>query len=106
MNIRRKYSIILSRLMDNLSFVSYNKHRISVNYLSPGGEKEMKTFVVLKPDEDGVFVVECPALPGCISQGKTKEEALQNIKEAIQLYLEGIQEYNFDKPLETYEVEV
>jgi len=39
--------------------------------------------VVLFPGEDGYWVVECPGLPGCISQGKTKEEAISNIKEAI-----------------------
>lgn len=44
--------------------------------------------IVLTPDEDGVgFVVECPVLPGCISQGDTREEALTNIREAIQLCL-------------------
>ncbi len=43
--------------------------------------------VVLKPDEDGWIVAECPALPGCISQGKTEQEALTNIKEAITAWL-------------------
>ena len=42
--------------------------------------------VIIYPGEDGYWVVECPSLPGCISQGKTKEEALINIKEAIELY--------------------
>ncbi len=45
----------------------------------------MKQFVVtLTLGEDGFIVAECPSLPGCVSQGKTKEEALQNIKEAIE----------------------
>ena len=39
-------------------------------------------------DEDGVFVVECPSIPGCVSQGKTKEEALDNITDAIKLCLD------------------
>jgi predicted RNase H-like HicB family nuclease len=43
--------------------------------------------VVLKPDEDGWIVAECPALPGCISQGKTEQEALANIREAITAWL-------------------
>lgn len=42
----------------------------------------------IKKGEDGFYVVECLNLPGCVSQGKTKEEALSNIQEAIQLYLE------------------
>lgn len=48
--------------------------------------------VIIYPGEDSYWVVECPSLPGCISQGKTKEEALINIKEAIELYIEVCQE--------------
>ena len=48
--------------------------------------------VVLYKGEDGFWVVECPSLPGCISQGTTREEALINIKEAIQLYIEVLEE--------------
>jgi len=48
--------------------------------------------VIIYPGEDGYWVVECPSLPGCISQGKTKEEALINIKEAIELYIEVFQQ--------------
>ena len=44
--------------------------------------------VIVEQDEDGIFVVSCPELPGCHSQGKTYEEALDNIKEAIELCLE------------------
>jgi predicted RNase H-like HicB family nuclease len=43
--------------------------------------------VVLEPDEDGMIVAECPALPGCVSQGKTEQEALENIREAITAWL-------------------
>lgn len=46
--------------------------------------------VILYPGEDEYWVVECPSLPGCISQGKTKEEAITNIKEAIELYIEHL----------------
>jgi predicted RNase H-like HicB family nuclease len=45
--------------------------------------------VVLRPGEDGWIVAECPTLPGCVSQGKTREAALQNIREAIALCLEA-----------------
>lgn len=48
----------------------------------------MRFDVTLNRDEDGVWVVECPAIPGCVSQGDTKSEALANIKEAIALCLE------------------
>jgi len=53
----------------------------------------MKKFkVVISPGEDGYFVVTCPQLPGCISQGKTRAQAISNIKEAIGLYLEAVEE--------------
>ena len=44
--------------------------------------------IILERDEDGMYIVECPAIAGCYSQGKTQEEALQNIQEAIDLALE------------------
>ena len=54
----------------------------------------MKFRVLLEQDEDGVFVVSCPALPGCISQGKTRQEAIENIKDAIHGYLESLRKHN------------
>ena len=48
----------------------------------------MKLTVILEPQEEGGFTVYVPSLPGCISQGETKTESLDNIKEAIELYLE------------------
>ncbi len=48
----------------------------------------MKLKIVLEPSEDGGYTVYVPSLPGCISEGDTREEALNNIKEAIELYLE------------------
>ncbi len=50
----------------------------------------MKLKVVLEPSEDGGFTVYAPALPGCVSEGDTREEALANIREAIELYLEPV----------------
>ena len=55
-------------------------------------ELESKRQVLLYPGEDGYFVVEVPSLSGCISQGKTREEALVNIEEAISLYIEVLQD--------------
>jgi len=51
---------------------------------------KMKYRVILEQDEDGVFVAEVPALPGCISQGATRAEALTNAQEAIEAYLESL----------------
>ena len=48
----------------------------------------MKLQVIILPGEDGQLVVECPAIPGCISQGHTREEALANIRDAIEACLE------------------
>ena len=50
--------------------------------------KTLKLPVIITPGEDGYFVAEIPILPGCISQGKTKKEALENIREAAELCLE------------------
>ena len=54
----------------------------------------MKFRVVIQQDEDGMFVAECPSLPGCVSQGKTREEALDNIRDAITGYLESLKKHN------------
>ena len=66
----------------------------------------MKLTVSLDRDEDGVWIVECPSIPGCVSQGGTREEALVNIKEAIQLCLEVRAEQGLSLTLETRQVEV
>ena len=54
----------------------------------------MKFRITVQKDEDGIFVAECTVLPGCISQGKTRKEALVNIKEAITGYLESLKKHN------------
>ncbi|HLT24221.1 MAG TPA: type II toxin-antitoxin system HicB family antitoxin [Ignavibacteria bacterium] len=51
----------------------------------------MKYRILLEQDEDGGFVVEVPALPGCISQGNTRAEAVENVKDAIRGYLESLE---------------
>lgn len=51
----------------------------------------MKYRVLIEQDEDGVFVAEVPSLPGCLSQGSTREEALAGIREAIALYVESLE---------------
>jgi len=68
----------------------------------------MRFRILIEQDEDGVFVVECPSLPGCISQGKTRKEALENIQEAIKGYLESLKKHNepIPPPIEEEIVEV
>jgi predicted RNase H-like HicB family nuclease len=66
----------------------------------------MKFNVTLDRDEDGVWVVECPAIPGCVSQGATKDEALGNIKEAIALCLEVRADKGMPLTIETRQIEV
>ena len=57
----------------------------------------MKYRVIIQQDEDGMLVAEVPALPGCISQGTTRAEALANIREAIEAYLGSLKEH--DEPI-------
>jgi len=59
--------------------------------------------VIVYPGEDGFYVAECPSLPGCISQGRTKEETIVNIKEAIQAYIEALQEDGRPIPEEKFD---
>jgi len=54
----------------------------------------MKYRIIVGQDEDGIFVAECPSLPGCISQGKTRLEALNNIRDAMEGYLESLKRHN------------
>jgi predicted RNase H-like HicB family nuclease len=58
----------------------------------------MQYRVLIEPDEDGVFVAEVPALPGCVSQGNSRTEAIANIKEAIAAYLESLQKHGEPVP--------
>jgi antitoxin HicB len=50
--------------------------------------------VLIEQDEDGVFVAQCPSLPGCVSQGTSRKEALENIQDAIRGYLESLKKHN------------
>jgi len=57
----------------------------------------MKFRIIIEQDEDGIFVSECPSLPGCISQGETRAESLKNIQDAIVGYLESLKKH--DEPI-------
>jgi len=54
----------------------------------------MKYRIIVEQDEDGIYVVECPTLPGCISEGKTRAEALVSIKDAVRGYLDSLKKHN------------
>jgi antitoxin HicB len=79
--------------MDRRELFSTERNRASWRFVMFGrfGGACMRYRVVLEQDEDGVYVAEAPALPGCISLGHTRGEALKNIKEAIAAYLESLQ---------------
>jgi predicted RNase H-like HicB family nuclease len=64
----------------------------------------MKFNVTIDRDEDGVWIIECPSIPGCISQGATKEEALENIQDAISACLQVRAEMGLPLTIETKQV--
>ena len=66
----------------------------------------MKLVIVIYPDEDGVFIAECPSIPGCVSQGQTEKEAERNIRRAIKECLEVRAEKGLPLTVTTREVEV
>jgi predicted RNase H-like HicB family nuclease len=66
----------------------------------------MKFIITIFRDEDGVFIAECPSIPGCISQGKTEQEAEDNIREAIKECLEVRAEKGMPLTVTTHQVEV
>ncbi len=74
--------------------------------IDEGSRPKMRAQVILTPDEDGYIIAECPTLPGCISQGKSREEAIQNFKDAMQLYLKVRDEMGMGPALDVVEVEV
>lgn len=66
----------------------------------------MKFNVTLDRDEDGIWIVECPSIPGCVSQGQTRQQALENIKDAIAACLQVRAERGMPLTVETHQVEV
>jgi predicted RNase H-like HicB family nuclease len=66
----------------------------------------MKFIVTLEKDENGWIVVECPALPGCVSQGRTTDEALKNIREAMQASLETRAAKGLPMAIDVAEIEI
>ena len=70
------------------------------------GTAAMKFLATVDRDEDGVWIAECPAIPGCVSQGESREEVLANVQEAIVLCLEVRAERGLPLTIETKQVEV
>jgi predicted RNase H-like HicB family nuclease len=68
--------------------------------------ESMKFVVTIDRDEDGVFVAECPAIPGCVSQGETEKEALKNVEEAIRECLEVRAEKGMPLTVAVHQVEI
>jgi predicted RNase H-like HicB family nuclease len=60
--------------------------------------------VILSPGEDGFWVAECPSLPGCISQGETRADAIANIREAIEAYIVALEQDGLDVPEERFDI--
>jgi len=58
----------------------------------------MRYRILIEQDEEGIFVAECPSLPGCISQGKSRREALDNVQDAVRGYLESLKKHNEPLP--------
>ncbi len=61
--------------------------------VAEAGKRRMHYRVLIGVDEDGVYTAECPSLPGCISQGATRDLAIQNIRDAIKGYLESLKKH-------------
>jgi predicted RNase H-like HicB family nuclease len=68
----------------------------------------MKLRVVIEQDEDGVFIAECPTLPGCVSQGTTRDEVLANIRDAMAGYVESLRKHGepIPRPIDEEVVEI
>jgi antitoxin HicB len=64
---------------------------------------QMKYRIIIEQDEDGAYIAECSSLPGCVSQGKTRAEALINVKDAIEGYLESLKKHNEPVPPSIWE---
>jgi len=80
-----------------------NKIKIYYNVThNKGGEKyEISIYYNIERDEDGIYIASCPAIQGCYSQGRTIEEAVENLKDAIKLHLEARRELGEPLPVET-----
>ncbi|MGV8149651.1 MAG: type II toxin-antitoxin system HicB family antitoxin [Alkaliphilus sp.] len=95
---RKEHLPTSTTIVYNNTYIVNNTDPYTSNKLGNliSGVVKMKRQVVLTKGEDGFLIVECPSLPGCYSQGKDEKEAINNIKEAIELYLEVAEEDNIN----------
>ena len=78
--------------------------KVAVSWASSQRRRSLMKFrIIVEPDEDGVFVATVPSLPGCVSQGTTRDEALRNVREAIEGYVESLRERNEPIPPSIHE---
>jgi predicted RNase H-like HicB family nuclease len=66
----------------------------------------MKFKILIEKDEDGVYIVKVPDLPGCVTEGRTKKEALKNAREAIRAYLEALKKHKEPVPVEVAHISI
>jgi predicted RNase H-like HicB family nuclease len=85
--------------------IAGKKQKPRSNY-APG--KIMKFRILIEQDEDGLFIAECPSLPGCVSQGESRPQALENIQDAIKGYLESLKKHGepIPPPMEEEIIEI
>ena len=60
--------------------------------------------VIIEKDEDGMLIAKVPDLPGCATEGKTRQEVMKNVREAIQAYLEALKQHGEPVPIETVQI--
>jgi predicted RNase H-like HicB family nuclease len=86
--------------------LEFKLKRVSLRISKPLCKIMLKYRVIIEKDEDGVLVAKVPDLPGCATEGKTRQELMKNVKEAIQAYLEALKEHGDPVPIETVLVKV
>jgi predicted RNase H-like HicB family nuclease len=121
LKLQKKRKLSLTSLKSNLLICAFNGGKsltlnvfcyITLNSLSDNNNfpnyknESMKFNVTIDRDEDGVWIVECPSIPGCVSQGETKDQALENIEDAITACLQVRAERGLPLTVETKQIEV
>jgi predicted RNase H-like HicB family nuclease len=94
------YSLMGNQTLNHPTYTTIKQNTLTENTLT------MKFQITFDRDEDGIWIAECPAIPGCVSQGPTQAEALANVREAITLCLEVRAERGMPLTLETRQIEV
>jgi len=104
-NIREAIELYIETLVQNGQPVPEERFDALITSVPITAEPAEWRQVILYTDEDSVWCVICPSLPGCFSEGKTKEEAIQNVREAIALWIESVQAHGETIPAESFEAQ-